>query len=150
MSDTDRTTTHTRRSAIRTGGLSALGVGLMTAAGAPPAPVGAEPLTVATVSNLADIIAEVVWRVEQVRGKDHAAQVAQNALSATLTPEQHLLLMAYEEADNDRDFEQMDLYIVELGRHLPGLHPAIWALWRHIVESSSGECCMPDVDGGES
>ena len=60
------------------------------------------------------------------------------------------MFRAYEEADNIRDFEQLDLYILDFGRHLPGLHPAIWAIWRHMFESKQGECCRPVVDGIES
>jgi len=96
---------------------------------------------------MASLVAEVKQQIEVVRTHDRAVQDTEDAIYSTLTDEQKALFRVYEEAVGRRDFEQMDLYILDLGRHLPGLHPAIWALWRHIIESRHGECCMPDPTG---
>ena len=114
-----------------------------SAAAAAPSP----SLTVGTVTNMAAIVAEVERQIARVRAMDRAVQDTQDALDQTLNAEQKALFRDYEAADNDRDFAQMDLYLLDLGRHLPGLHPAIWALWRHIIESRQGECCMPNPAG---
>ena len=84
--------------------------------------------------DMADIVTEVRRQIEVVRAHDRAVSAASAAICATLNEEQQALFKIYEEAVNVRDFEQMDLYILDLGRHLPGLHPAIWALSRHMFE----------------
>jgi hypothetical protein len=36
------------------------------------------------------------------------------------------------------------MYIAEIGRHLPGLAPALWAIWSHMTDGAkTGECCLP-------
>jgi hypothetical protein len=104
------------------------------------------PLVVGTTTNMADLVAEVERQIENVREHDRAVEDAEIALKATLTDEQQVLFRAYDEAENRRNFEQVDLYFLDLGRHLPGLAPAIWALSRHMFESRQGECCVPDGD----
>ena len=142
--------TITRRSALTAGTLAALAAGLLGTTGARPAaavePTPA-PLTVGTVTNVDDLAAEVRWRAEHVHGLYVAQEEAGAALKAMLTPEQARLFTAYEEAAISANLETWDLYVAELGRHLPGLAPAIRAIWLHIAESRHGRCCRPDTAG---
>jgi hypothetical protein len=96
-------------------------------------------------TNMDAIVAEVQRQIEVVRTHDRAVEDALAAIYETLNEEQQALFRTYEKAVTDREFEQLDLYILDLGRHLPGLHPAIWALSRHMFESKQGECCLPEV-----
>ena len=98
-----------------------------------------------TTTTMDAIVAEVRRQIGVVRTHDRAVSAASAAICLTLNEEQQALFRAYDDAVSLRDFEQVDLYILDLGRHLPGLHPALWALMRHISESRQGECCLPDV-----
>lgn len=137
--------TITRRRAIGAGTLAALAAGLP---GTTTPAEASTPLVVGTITDMSAIVAEVERQIEVVRTHDAAVEEAMADLYDTLSPEQRALFRRYEEADNERDFEQMDLYLLDLGRHLPGLAPAIWALSRHMFESRQGACCIPD--GGQS
>src|SRR5436190_14924872 len=114
-------TTVSRRRALQTGGLAAIAAGLLgTTTTASAQPSTAAPLVVGTTTNMRALVAEVEQQIELVRTHDRAVEVAQYVLYKTLTDEQKGLFRAYEEAGTRRDFEQMDLYVMDLGRHLPG------------------------------
>jgi hypothetical protein len=143
--DANRQASITRRSAIRTTGLAAIAAGLLGATRIEAA--SALPLIVGTVSNMDDLAAEVALYVKRGNAAWSAEDDAEAALSATLSPEQHVLFRAYADARNDRETAHENLYISEIARHLPGLAPAIWAIWFHMTESGggTGQCCLPET-----
>jgi len=72
-------------------------------------------------------------------------------LQAELSPEHYALAWKYasEMSDDtmaracDREWELID----EVGRHLPGLHPAVRAIGRHVIEQrpdERGRCCTSE------
>lgn len=69
----------------------------------------------------------------------------ENALKATLHP---AMWAAVHEALEQRDVMAQaftDLLVAELGRHLPGLAPALMLVWDHVKEitpKNVGFCCI--------
>jgi hypothetical protein len=82
----------------------------------------------------------------------HTMCTTVDARNATLTPEQQELVEAYDEAKDEHHSATFDWYIAEIGRHLPGIAPAITAVWAHVREETSqgSTCCLPDRDGDAS
>jgi hypothetical protein len=140
----------TRRSAIRTGGLAALAAGLLgttpaEASALPPA----SPLIVGTTTSMVDLVDEVRGYIADDNVTYEAEEAAEGALRETLGPEQHALFETYGQARTDREYITEQMYIAELGRHLSGLAPALWAIWSHMTDGTrTGECCLPT--GGPS
>jgi len=69
-------------------------------------------------------------------------------LQAELSPEHFNLAWKYADkravAAQDRALDREWELIDELGRHLPGLHPAVRVLGRHVIEQridERGVCC---------
>ena len=147
MSNTDRTTV-TRRSALTTGTLTALGVGLMSAAGARPEPVvAASSATLATVVNAGDLAEECRERFAEYRRSQEASGKAWDRLDATLTPEQAELARKASDAQSGYHLDESYWQAVELARHLPGVAPSILMIWEHITTVSYGRpgaCCTTD------
>lgn len=136
----------TRRSALTTGTLTALGIGLMGAAGARPEPVAAEPTTLATVVNADDLTSEcrAAW-AEHEALRDVSLALGRQ-LDAVSTPEQRAAFMEWEAANNAANNAESSWQAAELARHLPGVAPAIMMIWDHVTHVSYGKpgtCCTP-------
>jgi hypothetical protein len=142
-------TTITRRSALRTTTLTALGIGLMGAAGARPEPVAAaSSATLATVVDAADLAAECRATWAEFKERSDVALALGRQHDAVSTPEQQAAFMEWEAASNDAKNAESDWQAAELARHLPGVAPVIQMLWRHITSVSYGQpgaCCTPDA-----
>ncbi len=149
----------TRRGALTTGTLSAIGIGLMAAAGGGPEPVAAEPAPelFATIS-LAGPVAPVMdaawladWRAELEELYEEEA-AAWAAIKAYLPGDGFALRNRLDVALGViRDHDQ-ELLVERLASHLPGLAPAIRAVYAHVLEwgsySSMPGCCatIPEED----
>lgn len=54
----------------------------------------------------------------------------------------------YEDAFYSHANATFDMYVAELARHLPGVAPAIYALWQHVLEGDGGDhgtCCSEEI-----
>lgn len=74
-----------------------------------------------------------------------ASEAASRRLREQIGEEAWDLAMDYVEGAHDLHVDTYhELVIAELARHLPGLAPAIYAVWHHIVERTrtAGECCV--------
>lgn len=106
--------------------------------------------TVAPVVNFPELQALALEKLAASREAMHASIDAGEALSALLSPEQQRAVWAF--IDGPRDAMEMawnDFLIAEFARHLPGLAPALLAVWHHIMEGNNethGLCCVPDDD----
>ena len=116
-----------------------------------PAPVAAQtpapPPWLGSVSapDLADMMAECERLHERCREMLTEAIVASAARDAALIPEQIVLARASDNALGEHHSATMDWYMAEIGRHLPGIAPAINAIWEHVWEELNGSrCCFPD------
>lgn len=117
----------TRRRAMATGGQAALAAGLL-----------------GSTTKVDAIAEEVRGCIEACNAAYEVADVAEAALRAALSPEQDLLFCRYQRAREDREYLTERMYVAELGRHLPGLAPALWAIFAHMTDgASTGECCVP-------
>jgi hypothetical protein len=101
-------------------------------------------LVCGTTTNMSDLVADVEQHVERSNAACERADTAEDALRATLSPDQRALFETYDRARIDRELESEQMYIADMARHLPGLAPALWALWYHVIEARLGECCLPD------
>ena len=71
---------------------------------------------------------------------------AEDALGASLTPEQLVLFRTSDSALGEHHSATMAWYMAEICRHLPGIAPALVAVWEHVREErGAGVCCMPDA-----
>jgi hypothetical protein len=139
--------TITRRRAIGTGTLAAIGGGLLgtTRAEASPLPPAGNPI-VGTTTNMADLVAGVQGYIAADNAAYTAEEEAEGVLRETLSLEQIALFKTYDQARTDREYVTEQMYLAELGRHLPGLAPALWAIWSHMTDGArTGECCLPDA-----
>lgn len=146
-----------RRSALRTGGLAAIAASLL---GTTTAPVAAQTPALAPLPwlgsvaapGLADLTAECERLHDRCRETLHEAARLDRELDATLTPEQRDQSIAADNALGEHHSATIDWYIAEIGRHLPGIAPAIFAIWEHVREElgSPGVCCFPDPMGDAS
>lgn len=137
-----------RRSAIRTGGLAALAAGLLGAARAEASPVTpASPLIVGTTTNVDDLVEEVREYIEASNAAWSAQESLKGDLVEMLGPKQQEAFDAFERARDEADWTTQEMYLAELARHLPGLAPALWGLWRHILDDGRGlgKCCLPET-----
>jgi hypothetical protein len=145
----DRSIPITRRSALRTGGLAALAAGLLGSAGTGTAaaqPASAAPLVVGTTTNIDDLVAESLAHLARSNAACTAVDDVEEALKATLSPEQLALFTDYEHAAHHSEWAAEQMYVAELARHLPGLAPMVWAMWHHVIEGEIGVCCLPEDD----
>ena len=143
-------TTITRRAALTTGTLTALGVGLLAAAGARPEPVAAEPLAVPTVLPTVvcpdDLAADCRALLAQLREEEAAYWAAVRDLEATLSPAQAKLWSTLSDATSDKDCTVHEWISAEMARHAPGLSTVIRLLWLHVIAEGTdcrSFCCTP-------
>ena len=141
-------TTVSRRRALQTGTLATIAAGLLgTTTTASAQPSTAAPLVVGTTTNMRALVADVEQHVTRSNAACERADMAENALQVTLSAEQRALFETYDQARHHRELESEELYLAEMARHLPGLAPAIWAMWDHVIQAKLGECCLPAVEG---
>jgi hypothetical protein len=142
----------TRRSALKNGGIAAIVAGLIGTIGTAPAAAAAIQATaLGTVApaDLADMTAEALRLRLRARETMDAVNEAGTPLWESLTPAQRKLYEGHDDLLAAHFEAAHDWHMAELFRHFPGLSPALFATWQHVMEShgSDGTCCFPDPKG---
>ena len=146
--------TVTRRAALRTGGLAAIAASLLGTTTTAPSVAAQTPpplpwLGSISAPDLANMTAESQRLHDLCRETLIEAARLNQQLSATLTPEQDALS---DVALGEHYGATLNWYMSELRRHLPGIAPALLAVWEHVREelTAGSRRCFPDPTGGES
>ena len=145
----------TRRAALTTGTLTALGVGLMSAAGARPEPVAAQ--TTPASDLIAALVAEekpdaerrfqeflAEWKAKREQLHDRLEEI-QGRVAAFVPDELYReLMLPFSDLAGEYYGMESSLERELVLRHVPGLEPVLRLLWHHAVDSHIG----PEGCGG--
>ena len=137
--------TFTRRSALTAGTLAALTTGLLGAAGT------AEAAAPATVVYAEELAAESRRLMTEYQDAAAARETLADQVEGLLLPEGQALLRTYSDAGTDASTAEIDYFVSEIARHLPGLAPMIRVLLSHVMVTSyqqPGACCTPATGFG--
>lgn len=129
-----------RRAALRSGGLAALVAGLIGSAATPAHASGRDVVVV----NGDDLAATSIHVLAHHADEQAATETARERLWASLTAEQRRQLLVIEELKLNETNAWIEVIVSELGRHFPGIAPAVPLVWEHLLEqpvSDIGVCC---------
>ena len=132
----------TRRSVLAAGTLSALTTALLGAAGT------VEAATPATVVYTEDLAAESRRLMAEYQAFQDAYLRLADELAAQLPPDLAWKVRSLSDAGTAAGIAEIDYFVSEIARHLPGLAPVISMLLSHVMVASyrqPGSCCTPST-----